>query len=97
MKYIKKDIDDTIVFLEYLKNNLKKFDRFKDKGIKISYRLFDDDPIFRYYITDDTLFLSQYVEGDHGHKAMVFEIDKSNKSLHYSFSKLFAKRWRKFK
>jgi|GEM_PF-3189816 len=93
----KKDIEETIDFIEYLKKNLKNFDRFKNKNIKIDYRLYHDEPIFRYYITGDKLFLSQYVEGDHGHKAMVFEIERSNKSLYYSFSRLFDFRWARFK
>lgn len=92
----KKDIEATINFVEYLKKNLSKFDRFNNKNINIDYRLYDDEPIFRYYITEDTLFLGQYVEGDHGHKSMVFQINKSKKTLYYSFSNLFEKRWEKY-
>jgi len=93
----KEDIIKTIKFLEFLKNNLSSYASFSRKKISIDYRLFNDNPVFRYYINNKKVFLSQYVKQHHGHQSITFEIGKSNRSLHYSILKLFEKRWEKFK
>lgn len=93
----KEDINKTIEFLEFLKNNLSSYDSFRRKKISIDYRLFNDNSVFRYYINNKKVFLSQYVKQRHGHQSMTFEIGQSSRSLHYSILKLFNKRWEEFK
>lgn len=86
IKKYKYEILLTIQFLELLKKD----------GFDINYKLFNDEPIFRYNITDNKLFFSQYVRRFEGHESLVFEIEKADNSLYESFCRLFTKRWERF-
>jgi len=83
-------------YKEEIRRTVEKINEIKQRGYNIDYKLYNDKPLFRYYITGSLLFLTHYINNCEGHESTIIEYNDNSRSMYYSYRQLFLERWNRF-